>query len=411
MGRDEDIPSRDVEFLDADPTSGVEDDVLSAPANRWPKWLPFLVAAVVVTVVITLIVHATSKPSASPPTHPPTTTQSSVSAPSTSPTASSPRALAPPITVTELGHPLLGVTGGWELFGRGDGVVIRIQLARGRITKTAVPALQSGGPVFFVVGKDEAIVRPLDFVPGYLVPDGHPARQLSTNLSIGQGGPVFPGPDPNHVWVQSEGGSSSDLGLVGLDDASTMGALLPVPAGGNVQAAIPDGAGYLLFPGPGGTYDSRPDGLHRITTGEVLAVGPTRWLASECDNHGTCTTVVIDQASGARHTLRPIASYASGMPPGVISPDGTTAALIDRQTAAVHLRDLTSGADHPLPVLTNQSSFDLGTLVWSPDSRWLFIAAANGHLAVIDARTRQVRDLGASLPSLSQITIRSASAN
>lgn len=409
MSRDEDTPSHDVEFLDVDPTSRVADEVLPTPTHRWPRWLPFLLAAVVVAVVISLVVHINSKPSASPPAHSPSPTPSSVSAPSTSPAASSPRASVPPITVTELGHPLLGVTGRWELFGRGDGVVVRIQFARGRITKTAVPALHSSGPVFFVVGRDEAIVRPLDFVPGYRVSDGHPARQLSTTLGLGQGGPVFPGPAPNRVWATSVGGNSQTIGLTGLDDTRP-GVVLPVPAGGNVQQATPDGAGYLLFPGPGGVYDSRPDGLHRVTTGEVLAVGPTRWLVRECDSQGGCKNAVIDQANRAGHTLRPIVSEANSPPPGVISPNGTTAAVID-QTAAVHLLDLNSGADERLSVLTNQSSFDLGSLVWSPDSRWLFIAAANGHLAVVDVRTRQVRDLGISLPNLSQIAIRSAPAN
>lgn len=191
------------------------------------------------------------------------------------------------------------------------------------------------------------------------------------------------------------------------------GPVLPIPAGGNVQAGTPDGAGYLLFPGVGGTYDSRPDGLHRVTTGTVLAVGPTRWLVSECDNRGKCTTVVIDRTGGARHVLRPIPLVGNSVLPGLISPDGTTAAELDSssQIGAVHLRDLTSGADHPLAVPTDQSSFNLGVQVWSPDSRWLFIATADEHLAVVDAHTRQVRDLGISLPNLNQLAIRNAPTN
>lgn len=127
VGRDKDTPSQDVEFLDADP-NGDADDVLPELAHRWPRWLPFLLAAVVIAVVTGLLVHATSTPSALSPTHPPTTTQPSVSAPATSPTAGSPPASAPPIAATQLGAPLLGVSAGWELFGRGDGVVVRIEL-------------------------------------------------------------------------------------------------------------------------------------------------------------------------------------------------------------------------------------------------------------------------------------------
>lgn len=405
MGQDEDTEPNDVEFLDLGPAprSG---DAGRAP-NRWPKWLPLLLAGILAAVVITMLVHRSSTPSAVHPTHPPTTARSSSSAPNTSSTPSSAVSWAPPVAVTELGHPLLGVRAGWELFGRGDGVVVRLQLARGRITRTTIPALHSSGPVSFIVGKDAALVRPLDSVPGYLVPDGHPVRQLSATLSLGQGGPAFPGPDLNHVWVQPENSSPPAMTLARLDSPAP-GVVLPIPAGSSAQQATSDGAGYLLFTGLSGTYDSRPDGLRRITTGAVLAVGPTRWLVSECDYRDGCNTVVIDRISGTRRTLSRIASDVNTPPPGVISPDGTTAALIDlnNQTANIHLRDLTSGVDHPLPVPTDQASFDMGSLVWSPDSRWLFIAAANGHLAVLDARTRHVRTLGATLPSLSQFAIR-----
>ena len=52
-----------------------------------------------------------------------------------------------------------------------DGVV-RIELARGRITRTAVPPVDSSGPISFLAGPGSAIVRPLDAVAGYAVPDG-----------------------------------------------------------------------------------------------------------------------------------------------------------------------------------------------------------------------------------------------
>jgi hypothetical protein len=48
-----------------------------------------------------------------------------------------------------------------------------------------------------------------------------------------------------------------------------------------------------------------------------------------------------------------------------------------------------------------------GTIVWSPDSRWLFAATADGSLAAISADTGGVGDLGTVLPPLSQLAIRS----
>lgn len=39
-----------------------------------------------------------------------------------------------------------------------------------------------------------------------------------------------------------------------------------------------DGGGYLMFGSVGGVCQTCPDGLRRITTGYVLAAGPTGWL-------------------------------------------------------------------------------------------------------------------------------------
>jgi hypothetical protein len=124
-----------------------------------------------------------------------------------------------------LGHPLLGVGAGWELFGRGSGVVVRIEFARGRITRTAVPALASSGPVSFVAGAQGALVRPIDFVTGYLIPDGQPAR-VAPGV-FGTGGPAFPGPDPRHLWVAS-GAAGDRMVLAGMDGRST-GVPIAVP--------------------------------------------------------------------------------------------------------------------------------------------------------------------------------------
>jgi hypothetical protein len=110
------------------------------------------------------------------------------------------------------------VTANWELFGRGDGLVVRSQPALGRITRTTIPGLGSGGPASFVVGADQAIIRPIDVVLGYVVPDGQPAREMSARLS--QDGPAFPGPDLNHVWVQSGENSHAVIVLAALHGSS-----------------------------------------------------------------------------------------------------------------------------------------------------------------------------------------------
>ncbi|MEO9138597.1 MAG: hypothetical protein ABI345_05965 [Jatrophihabitans sp.] len=410
MGRDGNTPGVGVEFFDADPSDAEVDEVLVVPEPRWPRWIPVLVAAGLVAAVITLVTRANNAPSAAPPT--PTPSPSWVTQ-GPLPTDAPPSLQGPPITVTTVSAPLLGVQAGWELFGLGGRTVVRIEFASGRITSTTAPGLISAGAVSFVVGTHEAVVRPHDFVPGYRVPDGQPARQLAVMPSIGQSQPVFPGPDPDLVWAPPANAGPADIGLASLDDASS-GPLLPVPAGVAVQDASPDGAGYLLFHGPGGIYDARPSGLRRITTGRVLAVGSTHWLVDECGGQGDgCTTVVIDQASRTRRVLDTRLAAADVLA-GVISPDGSTAALATGSgPPLVELVDLNTGAVRSLPLRIDLSAFDPSeSLAWSPDSRWLFVTNGDGHLFAVDAHDDRITDLtaatGTPLPALTQIAVRSA---
>ena len=324
-----------------------------------------------------------------------------------------PAAAAPaPVVVTELGRRLLGATGSWELFGLAGGEVVRIQPAQGRITRTMIPPLLSTGPVSFLAGPGQVIIRPLDFVPGYLVPDGRPARELRGVL--GNGGPVFPGPAPGQVWVPAGSGDHVSLSLARMD-GTTLGASYPVPGGdSSLMAALADGGGYVLVPGAGGWYDARPGAFHLVTTGAVAAVGPTRWLAVECHGKTHCAPVVIDSASGARRILPgnalPWWHAGADIFPGTISPDGSTAAVFGTSTAGIptlHLIDLTSGADDQLAV---QGSPGAGAMAWSPDSRWLFAAASPVQartLIAVNARTRRAADLGVTLPQVSQVAVES----
>jgi hypothetical protein len=395
-----------VEWLEVEPYDGSAEPPLSRrgrPVN-WPLLVWVTVAAVVVGVVAVRGHHA-GAPGASA-IRPPV---SSASARATSAPASTAATLArpaPPIQITDVGHPLLGVSANWELFALGPDGIVRIQFALGRITRTSVPELMSSGPVWFVVAADRAIVRPLDYVTGYVVVDGKPARELSGALS--HGGPALPGPDPAHVWVEAGGNENRVMALVGSDGRAT-GVSVRVPVN-SYEPASADGAGYLLFNGLGGVYDARPDGIRRVTTGALVAVGRTRWLTMECDDQDRCSSVVIDRASGARHVLGGTPSFVNaGI--GVISPDGSTAAFLSVNPAdgasILRLLDLASGVDRALPrSITAGQAFSDGGLGWSPDSRWLFVARPNGHILAVDARTSHVQDVGTGLTQISLLAIR-----
>lgn len=311
----------------------------------------------------------------------------------------------PAVVVTEVGHPLLGVTASWELFGYGPAGLVRVQLARGRITRTAVPALDSSGPVSFVVGPNQVAIRPLDAVPGYLVPDGHPARSLSGALS--HDGIVIPGPRPGTVWVEA-GFQVTSLSLARLD-GSTTGVSLRLPPGGPYLAAS-DGQGYALVSqaSSGDVYDTRPGGFHRIA-GSLAAVGATRWLTVDCRSHHRCSYVVLDPATGARRMLPGPAVQPNGSL-GVIAPDGSAAAVVRVIGGRLTLRliNLASGADQRITAPMYQESLGFQALAWSPDSRWLFFITARGYLAAVNARTERVEGLGVTLPPVSQIAVRNS---
>jgi hypothetical protein len=318
-----------------------------------------------------------------------------------------PHRAAPPatVTVTDVGHRLLGITAGWELFGRGPGGVVSVQFAAGRITHTVVPPLQSTGAVSFVVSPHEAIIRPLDFVPGYAVPDGERARPLPGLLN--QGGPLTPGPHPGQLWMIKAGPGNGSLLLVGLDGKPT-GAAMRLPATDPLSlTATPDGTGNVLFTGTNGVYDARLGRLREIGP-QLTAVGPGRWLAVTCPHGHGCANVVTNTASGTQRTLPGPPVRSSAWPPGVISPDGSAAAVLVTGTeAGLDLINLDSGVSRAVAVQVSQESPN-DVLAWSPDSRWLFVVAADGKILAINARTHHVASLGVRLPYLSQIAIRAA---
>ena len=198
-------------------------------------------------------------------------------------------------------------------------------------------------------------------------------------------------------------------------DGTETGVSVRVPQGPTSQAfpdstsqAFPDGrGGVLVVDYDGGRYDDvRSGGFQRIA-GMLAAVGPTRWLIVDCHAGHRCSNVIVDPATGARHTLPGPSAEPLPGEPGVIAPDGSAAAIAEASgdRVTLHLLNLVSGSDQQIPVSFEAEAADQG-LAWSPDSRWLFVVTARGKLAAVDARTGHVENLGVSLPSLSLIAVR-----
>ncbi len=324
-----------------------------------------------------------------------------------------PRPQPPPVVVTQASRDLLGVTAGWEVFARGSGDVIRIQLASGRVTRTVVPALESNNPVVaFVVGPHEVVIRSYDQVPGYVVRDGHQASQLTGALAD-YAGPLLPGPDGSQVWVLASGPGYSRLTLVGLDGKATGTSIRLPPGGPQPATAIPDGQGYaMLLTDANRIYDAGPTWDHRVPS-MVIATGPTAWLSLSCHPH--CQNVVTGAQSGAQRILPGpgLTDSAFTWPTlGLISPNGAIAAVpVSQANSArveLELLNLSTGASIKADVAMNPVPAYQG-MAWSPDSHWLFVVASGGRLVAVNPNTGQVTGFGVPLPPVSQVAVRPAS--
>jgi hypothetical protein len=314
------------------------------------------------------------------------------------------------VSVTLTGRRLLGVRGSWELFAHGPRDLVAIDLARGQITTTVLPAEVTGAPqVSFLVGPHEAIIQSgTGSEPGYVIPDGAPARPLAGRL--GGVGPLLPGPKSGEAWQYSWSAGSPVMTLVTLTGrpAGPAIALTPPhhPAPG-MPAADGQG-GVLLLGSPDEVLDAWPDRRDQVN-GQVIAVGPTRWLLVSCRDAARCRNLVYDPRSGALRALPgpAVADAAYIWPPdGVVSPDGAAAAVIDTGTAppTIRLINLVTGTDSPIFVPFPRDARSQ-SMAWSPDSRWLFLAD-NGRLLAVNAGTGRVTGLGLRLPEITQVAVR-----
>jgi hypothetical protein len=348
--------------------------------------------------------------------------------------AGSARSPAPGPRVVAVGHRLLGVTAGWELFARGPDDLLRIELAQGRIIQTYVPPLETASPdVALVVGAHAVVIRPSDLVPGYLIPDGGQAQPLTGLLA--DGGPMVPGPAGSQAaWVTSGAPASPALSLVTLTGHRSGPSIRFQPGGPQLAStAVTDGRGdVLVTDGHFSGYDAGP-GWDRPVPGTVVAVGSATWLTDVCDaQYRHCRDEVVDAATGSRRDVPgPAAigaSYIYSWPPaGVISPDGSTAAVAENGRnglVSVLLIDLRTGATRDLRVVLGAAgnlrvvadapggNLPLGgdaseqSMAWSPDGRWLFVVASGGRLVAVDPRTGRVQSLGVRLPAVEQVAIR-----
>ena len=286
----------------------------------------------------------------------------------------------------------------FDLFALSGTSVYRIEAGTGRVTQTRIELGADAAQSSFLPVPGGVIVRPGDSVPGVMVRDGEAAQPLRGLLR--QASFVLPGPD-GRVWT----GSYDQERRVMLSDlrGRAVGPVSPSPVGW----AVSDQAGNLLVTDVGGTYESRPSGMRRVTTGQVAAVGPHHYVVVECDEVHACSSLVLDRATGEKRRLG--TADTGNAATGIVSPDGRYAVLTRWASdggATVQLQDLRTGRTRGLAD-ASPLSFDGtdGTAVWSPDSRHLFLAV-EGHLAVVDPATARVTKPNLGLSGVTSIALR-----
>ena len=297
----------------------------------------------------------------------------------------------------------------WELLGYGTSSVVRFRPGSGRVVVTPVSGLASGGPLFFLTTATAAIIRPLDPVTGYAVPDGQPATELTGLLA--QGGPALPGPDAGHLWIAT--GDTPDSSFVLVDAAGrSAGQRITLPPADQSSSPQPDGTGYLLISDVGGTYLARPGRRQLVTVGTVLATGPTTFLVYECDRHGTCSTQAIDRHTGRRRAIPHLPAPSPSQPSGPISADGQHAAILEATGAPTaaslrpHLVNLVTGRDRTVLLDVDPSGPLSSTLAFSPDGHYLLVDTGDGQIAAVDTRTGHITRLPLPIPSLTALAVR-----
>ncbi|RYF05929.1 MAG: hypothetical protein EOO40_09780 [Deltaproteobacteria bacterium] len=157
-------------------------------------------------------------------------------------------------------------------------------------------------------------------------------------------------------------------------------------------------------------YQAGPDGLRRLASGQLLAVGTHQVLSWDCNDQAQCNAYRTVRATG-RRTLVLVARRAvldvyqgdqddASSSRGVLSPDGTHAALAGSSRPGndrpLFVLDLRTGRDDLLPGSTADVNPN-AQVAWTANSRWL-LALTDNQLRAYDTTTGTVQTLSVGEP-------------
>jgi hypothetical protein len=304
-----------------------------------------------------------------------------------------------PVTRSRLTRPVAGIPLEWQLFGLGTDIVVRVEFTSSTVTRTRFPSV-STSQIFLVPGRHGLVVRPVDTPIGWLVRDDQVPSALPS--SVGGIGPVLPGPDLDHLWIQTRSRGSTSMALVDADDGAPL-VVVPVPHFATT-GPMSDGAGGLLFEGVGGLYRISPAGRLTVSSAIVLAVGQGD-LLSLAQGTGGKWRPVLQLRGGAMEEL-PV-PIGPQLPHGVLAPDASSVVLYavdEKRRMSLTVVDLPGGDHRPFDVDIGGVAGD-GTVLWSPDGGRVLCLDTDGRVRVVDPATGVVTDT-LDLPPLRQLAAR-----
>ena len=206
------------------------------------------------------------------------------------------------------------------------------------------------------------------------------------------------------VWLLT----TNDNLATTLSSAGEASEVVQLPAGIFERGGITgDPGGGLLAYTSGDMFDINPGGATRITTGEIMALGATTAIVSECDGALVCGHVVIDRMTGERQPfpLQEIVDQASpptaqgladapnmiqnvGYWPTQATIAGTTAVFgITPSNESSSFRGGLGIIDLAAQRVVGVLADNYGPVAISPDGSWVFSAGNGNGLVAFEVAT------------------------
>jgi hypothetical protein len=301
--------------------------------------------------------------------------------------------VTPSVRRSSLGRAPLGRTGRWDLLVLQPDALVRIEMATGAVTTSALPA-QDGAPLALVPLRGRTLVQAVFGGRSALVEDDGRVRGLDGEAPSGAAVPASGG--DRYWWSPMTGDdTATTVELTNADGTRVRGSAVRIPADLWSGSMRSDGDDRLLVDGLDGTYLVDGQQLRRVTTGVVLASSSRGWLVNECDDAHECRLALVDRATGSRRSLgEPLLNAGSGS----IDPAGRRAVV---QTSGgngnvVHLVDLATGRRTQVAGISTVGGSNGGfgvTAAWSPDSRWFVVADERVGVVAVEAATGHLTSL------------------